>query len=844
MTSATSAIKHRPWVALCLLLGLGIALLGAPLAGIAGAVSDSDSTDATGEAGVESFGTVIADVVVIAPPGEWGEAEAGRLVDTLSALQGVAWVADDATSEPGPNILVGFTDSTDSAALEAVRNSVQAHPDGSEMPIVGRAVADQEVSARVGSAMLVAVGLATVAFTLFLAWFVGIPHGLLGGATLAVSAWLGGVLGERATGPFDGSIVTTALPAVLAAVLVSVVLTVRLLSWFDDPVGDDQADLIRRSVLELGMELVLIFAGLIVSAIFLELVGPARSVATVVLVGAVTGTVLTLAIAAPVLAALDSASGRTKTLAAMLRGEASGVGSPIPDGLPYPRPNGRDFPVGVLLGFGVFLGLFGLLSFQATSPADLLDEKAVADAEADSEQSTQRLDATGGDPTNAVLAVYPAGVDQLAKTAWLQRVSQLPSVGRVDTSIGRYVSGQLIEIEGGVVGPLASVIEGDEAPRFALVVPSVAGRGPAARELVDAVQATNAPVNAELSGAPVDAWRAENRDRSLIWLTMISLALVAGIAAFVLVGDLAVAGAVAGLHLVSSMAIVGLSQMLSNAVSGAELQLIIVIVALGTGLFELGFLRRLLLGHLQEPTDELLDEALTGEGWAAVMGLAMLMVASLGLVVADIAVVRRLGILVTVALLIEIVIGLWLLRPAVLGTRAIAHFATEPVRSALKSLDGGGVTDEADYQRWTVIVSNLLHAEFHFQADPAQADMGHVFVPDTPLYDTARDHHVNLAGAGLRIIGRNPQLRHLRVLDVDDPVTVAVTVDHPARQLVNGEGAIVGVRKAERHSVMLWMVGHTDGTYRISDSVELGTLPLDEAEEPMAGVASTATANP
>jgi hypothetical protein len=89
----------------------------------------------------------------------------------------------------------------------------------------------------------------------------------------------------------------------------------------------------------------------------------------------------------------------------------------------------------------------------------------------------------------------------------------------------------------------------------------------------------------------------------------------------------------------------------------------------------------------------------------------------------------------------------------------------------------------------------------------------------------------------LRIVGRSPQLRSIRVVSGRDPVTLAVTVDHPIRQLVDRNGKIVGVRKPERRSVMLWLTAVADGSFRIGDSVELGAMPLSLGSEPMTEVA-------
>lgn len=777
-------------------------------AGTAAAVDDGSTGTGTGDGGrldASAIGTddLVADLVVTTD--ELDEAGVNRLVADLRALQGVSWVETDGPVDATPDLLVAVDDETDGSIIAAVGDTVDAVPGASGL-VHGRVIADAAIADRIDDVSLVAVALVTLAVIALLVWLTGPVQAALAGLSVALAAWLGGTFADQVTGPFDGSIATTPLPATLAAIAVSVWLLFRLLAWFEAPEGDDPAEMIHRAILALGSELIILFSGLAVTALFLELLGPARSIASVILAGAAISALITLAVAVPGLTALAGQAATPGRLGEELRKERRGPRSFLPD-----EPNVRHFPVGVLVGFGAFLAVLAVLGLQSTPAADLLDERAIAEVQAVGPGDQ-------GDPTNAVVARFPAGTDRLAKTAWLQRVSALPSVGRVDIVGARYVGG--------------AEIEGDESPRVAVVVPTVSGRGEAARALVDAIETADAGIGTELSGAPVDALRANERDRSLLWLSIFVVAVVGAVGVFMVVGDLALAGISAALRILSGASAIGLAQLLSGSVAGAELQLLVLLSSACIGLYEIGFLRRLFDGHLDHPTDDLLDESQAGPGWAAALAAAALVIASMGLIVSDLSVVRRLAIVSIVVLIVEIVIGMWLLRPTVLGVRAIHHLASGPVRSALRALDGPSAGDAADFQRLTVVVSNLLHTEFGFQADPLAADVSRVFVADSPLGRKAADYHENLASAGLRIVGRSPKLRNLRIVDHQSPVTVAVTVDHPGRQLIDAEGRVVGLRRAERRSVMLWMVEYPDGSHRISDSVELGTMPLGGTEAP------------
>ena len=215
------------------------------------------------------------------------------------------------------------------------------------------------------------------------------------------------------------------------------------------------------------------------------------------------------------------------------------------------------------------------------------------------------------------------------------------------------------------------------------------------------------------------------------------------------------------------------------------------------------------------------------------MALGLSTLAALGLLVPDLTMLRRFAILLAVVVLVETIIGMWLLRPAVLGSRALAHFASGPVGEAMSLLGGKGATSGAEHEAWVDVVAGLLWTEFTFQSDPPSAVIDSVYVPDTLLYQNSADHHQSLAEAGLRIVGRHPQLRSLRVVNNASPATVVVTVDHPVRQLTDASGKIVGVRKAERRAVMLWLVMQPDGSYRIIDSVELGSGSLGVLADPV-----------
>ncbi|MEM8924294.1 MAG: hypothetical protein AAGD35_12400 [Actinomycetota bacterium] len=782
----------------------------------------AQSSDAEDEPAtiVVNINDTVPDMVLQLENGESFEDDLRAVARRVEALPNVAWVAGDRTSSPVANLLIGFESEADGSAVAAVRRVVATDERADDIVIGGRAVSDVSITDRLARASVFVSVLTALAAGIFLGWLVRPVHGAVAGLAVLLSGLFSVPLGAGSGVVFDGSIATSAIPAVMAALLVSVFVAIRLLQWFADPRGEDLAAMIRGSVVALGLEVLLLVAGLLVAMVFLEFFDPGRSIAVPVFVGVITATLTTLAVMAPVLAALEGADRSALVVGDEHRqAVATVLGS---------RPNGRDLPLGAVLAFGAVFAVLAVLAVTGATSSLLLDESELDDRAAAA--YADRMAAGGGDPTNAILARFPAGTDQQIKSAWLQRVSQLPDVGRIDTSVGRYRAGEEELLDGSPLGPVSALVDGDEAPTHVLVVPSVPARSDDARRLVAAIRETNGPLDARLSGVPVDAFDAGQRDRSLVWATVVVLTLVAAVVIYGLTGDVSLSATVAALRLLDALALVGLHHLVVGDVAGPALLTMVFVVGIGSSLYDVGVIRRVLAPDATAGTDPL-SAALDGEGWAAVMAMVGLVIGSLGFIGAGVGTVARDGVVLALLLVVQIVVSLWLFRPALLGVRAVASAAGRPVVRALQSITGHAGTPEIE-ARWGDVIGELLHTEFQFQADPAMANMEKVFVGDTPLFRNAVDHHRSLADAGLRIVGRSPILRSLQVVS-DGPVpTVNVTVDHPARQLIDNADRVVGVRKAERRTMMLWLNETADGDFRVADSVELGAEALAVVEEP------------
>jgi hypothetical protein len=229
--------------------------------------------------------------------------------------------------------------------------------------------------------------------------------------------------------------------------------------------------------------------------------------------------------------------------------------------------------------------------------------------------------------------------------------------------------------------------------------------------------------------------------------------------------------------------------------------------------------------------------AMRSGGGHALAGLAVLALAGIGLLSSGMEMVAAFGIALAVAVVIEAVLGIWLLRPVILGEQTLRTLSSN-VNTKGRNLLGrrGPVEGEPVNPEWRRVVSGLLREEFRFQTEPDDADLGTVFVEDTPLFGELQQHNLRLRKNGLKIRGEGPTVVSVKAVNNGDPVTVAITVDHPSRQLLASNGKLLGVRAAERRDGMLWLSQDPSGRYRIAEAVDMGSgvpipdVPAKEAE--------------
>ena len=733
-----------------------------------------------------------------------------------------------------------------------------APSDGPDVAVVtgGRALTDAAIAGRFGTTVR---WLALLALLLagYVGWRLGPRRGVVMALAWGGSVLLAGRITGRVVGPFDGTVVTGPLVGAAAGLLFALVVGLRLVKWYEDPVSTDGADAIQRSLTEVVGDVVLVLGGLIAVVGVLWIAGGSGRAVVAVVVGGLVGAAFTGAVVALSLAALGSEDGRRVGL------------------LPVAVPSGGHLMVLTVLGL---VGLLLVLStFGFRSPGrDLIDYRALP-----GDDSTRvvgdRLGAGPGDPTEALVTVVEASSSETTDT-WARAVATLSNVAWVDTANARFAGAGSEPVD--PTQSLASEEQlGFDSVELAVIVPAVPIRSAEGAQLVDEVVRL-ADERVEIHGAAGPVGRGST---ILIVAAVLLLALAGAGTILVETDNTGYTLTSFLLRVLGGAATVGIYRLVSAEASAAETIAALTLVAAAVSLFELEYLHdRVRFGDRWSASAGLItitgpdpaepvpvngsngvggdhtdhdaelvatsplppDDPATATDPAAVPGRAGLL-AVVGLLIAACWIsltrlvgggptVGRFGFGLAVALIIEITLGILVLRPALLGEEAAYHSVARPLRSKLHTGQRRQRHQpiSVDDPAWRRLVSDLLMAEFALQTDPAATRVAEVFLEGTPLYTQASEQHRNLLASGLRVSGRAPQIKRVETFREGPSIMVSVTVDHPERHLVDSEGRVYGIRRAQRRSTMLWLVGLDSGAVRIAESIDTGSVPLDVDNTP------------
>ncbi len=667
----------------------------------------------------------------------------------------------------------------------------------------GQLVYDSEVEGTIGVGLLAALIPVLLVLGFLVAALYGVVVGIGAAASTGLAALMGGLIGSSMAGTFDGTIATTVVPGALVGLLVGATLCFRLISWFKRPPSDDAADNILAAVKSQLPDVGIVLGMLAICMVVALFTGSAPA-AIAVFTGAFSGALATLATMPTLLSTQGAVPDNTEFRAVPIR-----------------VPDGRDLPIAVILCVAVVLLGLGLVAASSSVSKALIDADSSPSGE--SAQVAAVLNRLGGDPAAAIRATSSGGTtDDFA--LWAQNASRFSGVRWVATSAGRFENGELV------------VSAGEQPPiddRTAIINPAESARSSITQQTVRALREIDTPTTVALEGLPVAAEATTDRS-SGVWVLVGVLAALGGAMIFYLLGDLGLGIVAVALRLLSSAAVLGVFHLVVDAPTSSQLAISILVLSTGITLFEIGLLRMIV--DAEEPESNFVSTAMRSGGGHAIAGLAVLALAGIGLLASSVKVVAAFGIALAVAVIIEIVLGIWLLRPVILGEQAL--------RSAVPSVNGrtilgrrGPREGEPVNPEWRRVVSSLLREEFRFQTEPDDADLGTVFVEDTPLFGELAQHNLRLRQNGLKIRGEGPSIISVKAVNDGDPVTVAITVDHPSRQLLASDGRLLGVRSAERRDGMLWLAQDPSGRYRISEAVDMGTgVPIPD-ESPVKAAA-------
>lgn len=733
----------------------------------------------------------------------------GSILPSVVAIDGVESAFVDVLSGGPPviHVVASDPDRLDQIASRVGELTSSGDIDGTLL-VGGQLISDREVGRAITRSALVAF----IPVVLFVGLLVGALHGSFIGVattlTLAFSSLLGGLIGSSTAGSFDGTLSNTVIPGALSGLLVGATFTFRLISWFKHPASDEAADNMIRSVRAQLPDLALVLGSILVVALVAGLFLEGAQAATAVFMGALFGALATLAVMAPLLSTRDSVPDNTEFRA-----------------VPIKIVDGRDLPIIVIGVVALLLLGLGAVAAGSTYSRDLIDASSVDDSDAN--LVSAELVRLGGDPAAAIRANFPAATgDQ--RLAWAEAASRYDGVAWVATSAGRFENGELVS------APL------DPAPlddRTAIVNPVESARSETTQSTVRALLELDAPAELELEGLPVDAAATTLNGTASLWILTGLLAALAGLTVYYLVRDVGLAVVAVALRLVSLAAALGSYSLVVAGATSAELQVVLLVLSIGISLFEIGVIRMIL--DAEESLPNFVSTAMRSGGGHAVAALGVLVLAGVGLFTSGVSVLAAFGLALAVAFLLEMALGIWILGPVILGDQTM-RVAGPGVRG--RSIIGrrGPSEGEPVNPEWRRVVSGLLREEFRFQTEPGDADLGTVFVEGTPLFSELSQHNLRLRENGLKIRGEGPMVVSVKAVNDGDPVTVAITVDHPSRQLLSADGRLLGIRAAERRDGMLWLAQDPSGRYRISEAVDMGTgVPIPDTPKTVEPASAT-----
>lgn len=327
------------------------------------------------------------------------------------------------------------------------------------------------------------------------------------------------------------------------------------------------------------------------------------------------------------------------------------------------------------------------------------------------------------------------------------------------------------------------------------------------------------------SGDAAEVWQ--------LWVLIVFFVGAAGSAVLYHTRSRSLAGLAGGLRLVETLALLGLCRVVADGATGVELQLIVLVANLGLGLYELRVLRTVADSSAEgavglPDVDKILVPGIAVSWFVAsmVFGLAMLF--------SSLVVLQRFGWLLVVAAAFELVVGLWILRPAIYKERLRWIVQSSCVGSEPDS--AAEAIDCTENRGYTKVVNGLLRSEHASLVEPGSVDLSNVFVAGSQLCENISKQHESMQKSGLRIVGQGPVLKHLEVVDAGTPVIVSIVVEYPVRRIAGRSGELSDLKQPEKHEGMLWLSQDASGRYRIAEALAVGGSLEDDSDVQLGGL--------
>ncbi len=465
-------------------------------------------------------------------------------------------------------IYINSDQHADPELLDQVENIVETNTTASSTFVLGSGSADVRLRQSIEREALLAVGLVSVVAGAILALTYGWRVGIGVACGLGASATLATILGSLLNPGFNGSVLSTNLPAIAASQIVVAVIGYHA-TRTPSASGDRRSTMVRSFDVVRGQAfpMAVVIGQLFLVWLFVELFFPPSNPTLSILIGACAGAIVGVALGS-------------------LLVEVGGVsfGRPSPRLLDVLREQELAKIIKLsVAGVIVFVTVVGVLNSFGRPSAGSLDQSSL-----EVRSSLAAELASAGDLTEAIVLTASPKPETELVDRFVVEVSNWPAVQMVQTSSALVRQGLSVDnAEIGRSRPFVGLDTDDS--QMVLVVPNGGERSRSTQQLVLDLQEREETLGFRVDGTRLDEVDLERRSGSLL----MSLVLISCLAA--LVAALAVGGSPSTVLLFFATRLflllgsIGIGSALVSAGSVDELVLVVLVVSIALGWFEVSY---------------------------------------------------------------------------------------------------------------------------------------------------------------------------------------------------------------------------------------------------------------